>query len=69
MQAWLAEEPERQLTAAQKYCAQLQQQLWEEQQHAEQVSMPSSDLPFQFPLPHLQVLHAALQRLQLSDKF
>ena len=67
MQAWIAEEPERQLAAAQQFCKKLQQQIVDQQQHAEQVSISSSGLPFQDPLLHLQVLHAALQRLQLSD--
>ncbi len=59
----MAEEPERQLVAAQQSCHQLQQQLVEQQQHAEQVSLSFSDLPFQDPLLHLHILHTALQRL------
>ena len=62
----MAEEPERQLAAAQQSCNQLQQQLLEQQQRAEQVSLSFSDPPFQDPLLHLQVLHAALQRLDKS---
>jgi len=61
VQAWIAEEHdsqhERLLAAAQQSCDQLQQQ------HAEQMSLSSSDLPFQDPLLHLQVSHTALQRL------
>jgi hypothetical protein len=67
VQAWVAEEHdsqhERLLAAAQQSCDQLQQQLSEQQQHAEQMSLSSSDLPFQDPLLHLQVSHTALQRL------
>ena len=45
----MAEEPERQLAAAQQSLHQVQQQLLEHLQHAEQVSLSSSDLPFQVP--------------------
>lgn len=62
----MAEEPARQLAAAQQFCHQLQQQVLEQQQHAKQVSLSSRDLPFQDPLPHLQVLHTALQCLNTS---
>ena len=45
----MAEEPERQLAAAQQSFHQVQQQLLEQLQHAEQVSLSPSDLPFQVP--------------------
>ena len=52
VQVWVAEE----------YGSQ-HEQLLEQQQHAEQVSLSSSHLPFQDPLLHPQVSHTALQRL------